>query len=134
MAILRVGSKDVYEGGWMDAPGGPVFTPPQPAAPGRTGSLTLVRRGGLRLPITVWVQLENRAEQRLTWDGQDRWATFEFDSPIAAAALDPDGNYPMLKDRLHACYTAAPVRRGLHYWSHLLWSALTGLLQGAGLG
>ena len=40
----------------------------------------------------------------------------------------------MLKDRLHANYSARPVRRGLHYWSQLVWGAITGLLQGAGFG
>jgi len=134
VVIGRVGVREVLEGGWMEGPGGPVFASPQPASPGRRGSVTLLRRGGLRLPITLWARLENRTEQRLTWDGQDRWVTFEFDSPVTAAILDPDGNYPMLKDRLHASYSARPVRRGLHYWSQLVWGALTGLLQGAGLG
>ena len=134
VVIQKVGIQEVLEGGWMERPGGPVFAAPQPASPGRRGSVTLLRRGGLRLPITLWVRLENRTEQRLTWDGQDRWATFEFDSPVTVAILDPDGNYPMLKDRLHANYSAKPARRGLHYWSQMVWGAITGLLQGAGIG
>jgi hypothetical protein len=134
VVIQSVTTQDVLEGGWMDAPGGPRFAAPQPAAPGRRGRITLLRRGGLSLPMTLWVRLENRVEQRLAWDGQDRWATFEFDSPVTAAVLDPDGNYPMLKDRLHASYAAKPVRRGLHYWSQLVWGAITGLLQGIGMG
>jgi hypothetical protein len=134
VVIQSVGTQEVLEGGWMEGPRGPVFATPQPASPGRRGSVTLLRRGGLRLPITLWVRLENRTEQRLTWDGQDRWCTFEFDSPVTMAILDPDGNYPMLKDRLHASYAAQPARRGLHYWSQLVWGVLTGLLQGAGLG
>ena len=134
VVIQKVGTQEVLEGGWMEGPGGPVFASPQPASPGRRGSVTLLRKGGLRLPVTLWVRLENRTEQRVGWDGQDRWATFEFDSPVTMAILDPDGNYPMLKDRLHANYSARPARRGLHYWSQLLWGAVTGLLQGAGLG
>jgi len=94
----------------------------------------LERRGGLRLPITLWVRLEDRTEQRLTWDGQDRWVTYDFDSPVVAAVLDPDGNHPMLKDRLHASWTARPLRRGLHYWSQMLWGGFVGLLQTVGLG
>jgi hypothetical protein len=134
VVIQSVTNQEVLEGGWMDAPGGPKFAAPQPAAPGRRCFVTLVRRGGLRLPVTLWARLENRTEQRITWDGQDRWATFEFDSPVTAAILDPDGNYPMLKDRLHAAYAAKPVRRGLHYWSQLAWGAITGWLQGIGMG
>jgi hypothetical protein len=118
----------------MDSPRGPVFAAPQSASPGRRGTVTLLRRGGLRYPITLWVRLENHMEQRLTWDGQDRWATYEFDSPVTVAVLDPDRNYPMLKDRLHASYSAQPARRGLHYWSQMVWSLITGLLQGAGIG
>ena len=134
MVIDRVGTSEVLEGGWMESPKGVVFVTPQPAAPGRRGSLTLLRRGGIQVPITLWVRLEDRSEQRLTWDGQNRWVTYEFDSPVAMAILDPDGNYPMLKDRLHGHYAAKPARRGLHYWSQLVWGTLTGLLQGAGLG
>ena len=70
----------------------------------------------------------------MTWDGKDRWVTYEFDSPVAAAVLDPDGQYPILKDRLHATYTSTPVRKGFHYWGQLVWGALTAMLQGAGLG
>jgi hypothetical protein len=134
VVIQGVTSQDVLEGGWMDAPGGPRFAAPQPAAPGRRCFVTLLRKGGLRVPVTLWARLENRTEQRLAWDGQDRWTTFEFDSPVTVAILDPDGNYPMLKDRLHANYTAKPVRRGLHYWSQMVWGAITGLLQGIGIG
>ena len=134
IVIQKVETREVLEGGWMESPQGPVFASPQPASPGRRGRLTLLRRGGLCLPVTLWARLENRTEQRLTWDAQDRWVTFEFDSPVTAAVLDPDGNYPLLKDRLHAAYSAQPVRRGLHYWAQLVWGAITGLLQGAGLG
>ena len=134
-AIQGVKEREVTQGGWLSTPGkAPVFAAPQPAAPGRVGSITLARRGGIRVPVTLWVRLENREEQRLSWDGQDRWITYEFDSPVAAAVLDPDGNYPMLKDRLHATYTAKPTRRGFHYWSQMVWGALAGFMQGCGIG
>jgi hypothetical protein len=132
--ISQVQSQDTLAGGWMESPGGEAFAAPQPQTPGRRGSITLERRGGLRLPITLWVRLEDRTESRLTWDGQDRWVTYEFESPVVAAVLDPDGNYPMLVDRLHAAYAARPTRRGFHYWSQLVWASLTGLLQTVGLG
>ena len=133
--IQGVKEREITQGGWLSAPDkAPVFAAPQPAAPGRVGSITLERRGGIRVPVTLWVRLENREEQRLTWDGQDRWITYEFDSPVTAAVLDPDGNYPMLKDRLHGTYTAKPTRRGFHYWSQMVWGAVTGFLQGCGIG
>jgi len=133
-AIRSVKEREVTQGGWLFSDKVPVFAAPQPAAPGKVGSLTLERKGGLRVPITLWVRLENKEEQRLVWDGQDRWITYEFDSPVAAAVLDPDGNYPMLKDRLHASYTPKPVRRGFHYWSQMVWGAVAGWLQGCGVG
>ncbi len=132
-AIRRVWTPEVLGGGWMDSPKGPVFAAPQPVAPGRRGCITLERLGGLRYPITLWVRLEDKSEQRLLWDGQDRWITYEFEHPVVAAVLDPDGNYPMLKNRLHAAYSAKPVRRGFHYWSQMVWGTVVGLLQGVGL-
>ncbi len=109
------------------------------ATPGRgtgmaQGEIILERKGGLRAPVTLWVRLQDRSEHRVTWNGEDRWTRFEFKAPIEAAILDPDGNYPMLKDRLHASWTRRPVTRGVHYWAQLLWGGVTGLLQAAGLG
>jgi len=134
VVIQSVNTAEVLQGGWMDGGKQMVFAAPQPMAPWKRGSITLLRKGGLRLPMTLWVRLENKSEHRITWDGQDRWATYDFDSPVIAAMLDPDGNYPVLKDRLHASYTAKPTRRGLHYWSQMAWGLVTSLLQGAGVG
>lgn len=133
VVIDKVEVREVQAGGWMDSPSGVTFAAPQPSTPGRRGAITLVRRGGIRAPMTLWVRLEDRSERRLTWDGQDRWVTFEFESPVTAAVLDPDGNYPALKDRLHASWSAKPIRRGFHYWAQMAVGALTALLQGAGI-
>ena len=132
--IAQVGAEDVTQGGWMEKGGKMVFAAPQPASPGRTGFITIERRGDIRAPITLWVRLDSGEERRMAWDGEDRWITYRFDSPVKAAILDPDGNYPMLKDHLHASYTEQPARRGFQYWSQLVWGSLTGLLQSAGLG
>ncbi|MBI4911615.1 MAG: M1 family metallopeptidase [Acidobacteria bacterium] len=137
-AISEVRTLPVQTGGWTPSTQGLRFVPPQQVAPGNRGAITLVRRGGLVAPMTLWVRLENRKEFRLTWDGKDRWKTFDdpllFDAPVQAAILDPDRNHPMLKDRLHAHWVARPTRRGFHYWAQLVWGSLTGILQGAGLG
>lgn len=134
VVIHEVGQKDMMEGGWMASPHGHVFVKPQPVSPSQKGYITLFRRGGIIRPMTLWVRLEGRQEHRLTWDGKERWITYEFDSPVTAAVLDPDNRYPILKDRLHAAYTSTPVTHGFHYWSQLLWGALTALLQGVGVG
>lgn len=137
LVIDEVKVVPVSKGGWVDGPQGPVFVEPQQVSPGARGAITLRRRGGLVLPVTLWVRLENRKEFRLQWDGQARWKTFDdpelFDAPVQAAILDPDGNHPLLKDRLHAHWVQKPTRRGFHYWAQVAWGALTGLLQGAGI-
>jgi hypothetical protein len=134
VVIHEVTLRDRLHGGWMATAGGPTFVNPQPMAPSLKGSITLFRRGGISRPIILWVRLENRLEHRLTWDGRDRWVTFDFDSPITAAILDPDGQYPILKDRLHASFTRQPAHKGFHYWSQMVWGAITALLQGIGIG
>jgi len=134
VVIQGVNATEVLQGGWMDDGKKMVFAAPQSMSPGWRGSITLLRRGGLRLPMTLWVRLENKSEVRIPWDGQDRWVTYDFDSPVVAAVLDPDGNYPVLKDRLHASYTSMPTRRSFHYWSQMAWGILTAVMQGAGIG
>ncbi len=131
--IHRVEVLQVQQGGWMEGKEGVVFAAPQQVAPGRTGRVTLVRKGGIIAPITLWVRLENREERRVTWDGKDRWAAFDFDSPVVAAVVDPDGNHPILKDRLHASWLPKPPSRGIHYWAQMAWGAFIGLLQSAGV-
>jgi hypothetical protein len=98
------------------------------------GTIALERLGDIAAPITLWARLENGQEIRQTWDGEDKIATFSFDSPISAAELDPDRAYPGLSSRLHTTYSAKPTRRGIHYWAQNLFGAIGGLLQGMGLG
>ncbi len=137
-AISKVGEVEITAGGWMEGPKGPVFSPPQPTSLGQRGFIKLVRHGGLIRPLKLRIWLENKKELNFVWDGKERWKTFDesdgIDSPIIGAMLDPDGNYPILKDRLHATYTAKPAKRGFHYWSQMVWGAVTGLLQGCGIG
>lgn len=131
--IGRVNNGTVLQGGWVRKGQELTFTPPVPMGGGQQGEVTLVRHGSLVAPVTLWVRLEDKTERRVVWDGQDRWTTFTFESPVVAAMLDPDGNHPMLKDRLHASWTATPPRRGFHYWAQMAWGGLLSLLQGAGI-
>jgi hypothetical protein len=97
-------------------------------------SIRLERLGSLTAPITLWVRLEDGREISQVWDGEDEQATFSFEAPISAAALDPEQKCPALKSRLHATYTASPKKRGLQYWAQMAIGALGGFLQGMGLG
>ncbi len=133
-AIQKVEVRETLQGGWMEGKeGAPVFAAPQSVTPGRTGRVVLVRKGGIIAPMTLWVRLENKEERRLLWDGKDRWTAFDFESPVVAAVLDPDGNHPMLKDRLHASWLPKPPKRGFHYWAQLIWGGFIGALQAAGV-
>lgn len=100
----------------------------------RSGAITLERRGDIIVPITLWVRLENGHERTHLWDGQGSSVIFNFEVPISEAKLDPDQKYPSLKSRMHTTYTAKPKRRGLHYWAQQLFGAITGVLQGIGVG
>ncbi|MDR0498277.1 MAG: hypothetical protein LBH03_00910 [Holophagales bacterium] len=99
-----------------------------------SGTITLERLGSIAAPVTLWVRLKNGQEQSRTWNGEDKHATFSFDSPITAAVLDPGRNYPSLKSRMHSTYSDKPTRRGLHYWAQNIFGAIVGILQGIGVG
>jgi len=101
---------------------------------GTQGAITIERTGSITAPITLWVRLDDGSEHRRIWDGQGQQITFNFNSPISEAALDPDRNYPSLKNRLRSTYSAKPSRRGLHYWAQHVFGAIGGFLQGIGLG
>ena len=98
------------------------------------GTITLKHSGGVTAPIALWVSLENGAELRRTWNGEGGQMTFSFESPISAAALDPDLEYPGLKNKMRSTYSAKPLKRGMHYWAQLVFGAIGGLLQGIGIG
>jgi len=98
------------------------------------GTITLERIGGITVPITLLVRLKNGQELRRAWNGEDRQMTLSFEHPVSTVILDPDWNYPSLKDRTHSTYSIKPTRRGLHYWAQNIFGAIAGILQGIGVG
>lgn len=102
--------------------------------PEGNGIIELVQKGDIAAPIALWVCLENGQEITQIWDGNNGQATFTFDYPITAAALDADWEHTGLENRLHSTYVAKPKRRGLQYWAGNFFAAVCGFLQGMGIG
>jgi Peptidase family M1 domain len=86
--------------GYADGPGGPV------PVPGRDGEgegeddsgpfdaeVTVLRLGGVRLPVEVRVDFADGRSVRESWDGQYRWARFRYrgGARVTAAMVDPEG-------------------------------------------
>jgi hypothetical protein len=84
--------------GFLDTPGSrPRLAPKhQPVADHQgpyDSEVTVLRLGGVRLPVEVQVEFEDGQLVRETWDGQYRWTRFVYHRPvkIRRATVDPDG-------------------------------------------
>ena len=85
--------------GYVDGPAGPVPAP-SPADHERDdesrpydAEVTVLRLGGVRLPVEVRVDFADGRSVRESWDGQYRWARFRYPggARVIAAVVDPDG-------------------------------------------
>ena len=130
--IERVSVLSAREGGWdINREGDASFESIREHLP--QGRIKLERRGDIVSPITLWVKLSTGEERKVRWDGKDRWVHFDFPAPIVQAQLDPDYEYPILRDRLYASWSPKAPTRGIAYWAHLVTTFLTYCLQGIGL-
>jgi hypothetical protein len=130
--IERVSVLSAREGGWdINREGDASFESIRELLP--QGRIKLERRGDIVSPITLWVKLSTGEERKVRWDGKDRWVHFDFPAPIVQAQLDPDYEYPILRDRLYASWSPKAPTRGIAYWAHLVTTFLTYCLQGIGL-
>jgi hypothetical protein len=82
--------------GWLDGPGGRLVMKRREAKdtakPERFESrVTVVRNGGVRLPVELRVELADGRSLVERWDGQDRWRRFEYEgAKVVRAVVDPD--------------------------------------------
>jgi hypothetical protein len=79
--------------GWFEAGDGRLelrrATAPAAAAP-RVGRVTIVRNGGVRLPVELRVELADGRSTLELWDGRDRWKRFEYPgAKVVRAIVDP---------------------------------------------
>ncbi len=130
--IERVSVLTSREGGWqINEPDKVSFESIKTLLP--EGRIKLIRVGDIVYPITLWVKLSTGEERKVRWDGKDRWVHYDFPAPIIQAQLDPDNEYPMLIDRMHASWSPKAPATGIAYWAHLVTTFLTYCLQGIGL-
>jgi hypothetical protein len=55
--------------------------------------VTVLRLGGVRLPVEVLVEFEDGQQVRETWDGEYRWTRFTYhrNAKVKRAVVDPEG-------------------------------------------
>lgn len=75
---------------------------PDPARPGvEQGQVTLVHRGGPRLPVAIELLFADGARHRVAWDGRDDWLRIRSQGPrLVAVRLNPDRPLPLAGNRL----------------------------------
>jgi len=85
--------------GYLDGPSGPVLSSPaadddekEDDARPFDSEVTVLRLGGVRLPVEVRIDFSDGRSVRETWDGQYRWKRFRYrGARVIAAAVDPEG-------------------------------------------
>ena len=86
--------------GYLDGPSGTVLAPPRADDEKEKedddrpfdSEVTVLRLGGVRLPVEVRVDFEDGRSVREAWDGQYRWARFRYHGAarVVAATVDPE--------------------------------------------
>ena len=117
-AVRRAGSEELSGRAVLrfDPKRGEVIKRERPKTPKRYRIEVVVEnRGDFDLPAGVLCVLENGTERRFAWDGTGPWKAFEFeaDSPLARAAIDPDGMYPCDRDPGNNAVVAKPRTGGM---------------------
>lgn len=88
--------------GWFEgADGGLALSDPTSApADGWESQVTVIRRGGVRMPVDVEIQLADGQIVEERWDGQERWRRFAFEGArVTAVSVDPRGIIALDVDR-----------------------------------
>ena len=124
--------------GYLDGPSGPVLASPRADDEKEEddrpfdSEVTVLRLGGVRLPVEVRVDFEDGRSVRESWDGQYRWARFRYHGTarVLAATVDPEGrialdvnpaNNGWVHEKGHAKRAAAKwAARWMFWFQHLL--------------
>src|SRR5690606_2733866 len=89
------------------------------------GHVDLVRHGGLVFPVEVELRFEDGTIRRIAWDGRISpfRLPFESESPLVAAAVDPDHRVLLDENLFNNVFRTSPPRAGLSaqlsFWSSL---------------
>ena len=116
--------------GWFEGPGGQLLmkrreqggTVPRQF----TSQVTVLRKGGVRLPVELRVELSDGRVLHERWDGQDRWRRFEYTGArVVRAVVDPERKLAIDVDPLNNEWIASdrPAWRAATKWAarFLLW-------------
>jgi hypothetical protein len=112
--------------GWFEGPdrelalGPPFDEGADGTEPGWESQVTVLRRGGVRMPVEVRVELADGRTIEELWDGRDRWARFRYSGPrVTVAMVDPEGKIALDVDRANNEWMAdrGPARRAATKWA-----------------
>ena len=82
--------------------------------------MTVIRRGAVRMPVELRVQLADGRTIDEAWDGRERWARFEYTGEkVVLANVDPQGKLAFDVDRANNEWIASdgPARRAATKWA-----------------
>lgn len=84
--------------------------------------VTVERKGGFVLPVTVEIAFDNGEKVREQWDGKDRWKRFAYErsAKFVSAEIDPDRKVWLDQSRFNNSDLAEPDKRATRkltaYW------------------
>jgi hypothetical protein len=95
----------------------------------------LVRKGELRLPVSVTLRFADGSREERAWDGEGRWHWLEVPNrhPIVSAEIDPEGPAALERSHLDNGRYASPSARPARRISGRLLVGLQIVLQSVGL-
>ncbi len=113
-------------GGWFEGPDGglspaPSAGPDDDAGAGEWASrVTVIRKGAVRMPVELRVDLADGSSIDELWDGRERWMRFEYTGQrVVMANVDPLGKLAFDVDRANNQWIASrgPARRAATKWA-----------------
>jgi hypothetical protein len=139
---VEVQSEEVAEpAGWLEGPNGALaLRPGEPADRGTVqrfeSKVTLVRKGGVRMPVELRVEFADGRSADERWDGRERWKRFEYTgAKVVRATIDPRRTLAIDVDPANNEWLAdvGPARRAAVRWGtrFLLWLQTLFELQAA---
>jgi hypothetical protein len=113
--------------GWLEGPDGRLALKPpgeeKEKSDDKTGfepQVTVVRRGEVRLPVTVLVEFADGRKVTENWDGKDRWARYRYTgAKVVRATVDPEHKIAIDVDPANNDWIdgTGPARRAATKWA-----------------
>ncbi len=115
--------------GWFEGKGGGLDYRSRPKpddGPLTRSRVTVVRKGEVRMPVELRVELADGTTRGETWDGKERWRRFEYSgAKVVRAVVDPQRKIAIDVDPVNNEWLEddGPARRAATKWAarFLLW-------------